>query len=444
MSADALASARLRSLMEGVPAAVAIVGDDGTVHEANALWESASARAEAGGVGDDWRALILPADRPGLPRPGGRAAQVRSVDGGAATRWLTVAVTPVDGDGAVVTLTDIDATRRDEAERAALHRVAAAVTRGEEAPDVFGRVAEEVARLVGADGAGVVEFSGAEAGRLVGTWSGHPALDAHTVRELPLRGEGTTARVFATGRPIRVDYAALTGSEVDLPHPWRVSAAAPIRVDGAVWGALGVVSRTGGLSDDAEERLERFADFAGIAVANAVVREELLRRASTDPLTDLPHHGVFHASLVEEVERARRYDQPLSLAIIDIDHFKRVNDAHGHLTGDRTLRGLADLLREHARGSDVIARIGGEEFAWLMPQTGMPGARVGVERFRLAVGEAAFGVVDRLTVSVGVAALDRAAGAPADLFRRADEALYRAKGSGRDRTIVSSGAPPAA
>ena len=99
-------------------------------------------------------------------------------------------------------------------------------------------------------------------------------------------------------------------------------------------------------------------------------------RATTDPLTDLPNHREFHERLRAEVERARRHGRELSVVVIDIDHFKLVNDEHGHLTGDATLRAVAEKLREHARAIDVIARIGGEEFAWLMPQTGMPGARV--------------------------------------------------------------------
>jgi diguanylate cyclase (GGDEF)-like protein len=239
--------------------------------------------------------------------------------------------------------------------------------------------------------------------------------------------------------PSRVDYAQRAETEEGLPHPWRVSAAAPIRVEGRLWGALGVVSGgPGRLADDAEQRLERFADFVGIAIANAEARESLLRQASTDPLTGLAHHGAFHDSLCEEVARATRYGHPLSLAVIDIDHFKRVNDAHGHQVGDQTLRGVAEQLEAHARAIDVIARIGGEEFAWLMPQTSAPGAWAAVERFRVSVGDAAFGAVQRLTVSAGIAALE-AGGDESELFRRADEALYRAKGAGRDRTMVSAG-----
>ncbi|MBJ7456654.1 MAG: sensor domain-containing diguanylate cyclase [Thermoleophilia bacterium] len=436
------AAAVLRSVMDGVPAAIAIADGAGVVVEGNARWNAICRGAELPERGVEWWSLIDPADHARLPCGVGPAieARVRAADSG--TRWVSVTTAPIgeEASGMVVTLTDIGGSKRDEAERAALHRVADAVTRGDDTPRVFARVAQEVAWVVGADGAGVARFEDADTARLVGRWAADQALDADTSDALPLRGEGTTARVYATGMPSRVDYAQMTGAGERLPHPWRISAAAPIRVEGRLWGALGVVSRRPGrLADDAEQRLERFADFVGIAIANAEARESLVRQASTDPLTGLAHHGAFHDSLCEEVARATRYGHPLSLAVIDIDHFKRVNDAHGHQVGDQTLRGVAARLQAHARAIDVIARIGGEEFAWLMPQTAAPGARAAVERFRVAVGDAAFGAVLRLTVSAGIAELGAARAADAsELFRLADRALYRAKGAGRDRTMVSA------
>jgi len=439
---SAPAAAVLRSVMDGVPAAIAIVDGTGVVVQGNARWNAMCRGADLPTRGVEWWSLIDPADHRRLPCGAGPAVEARILASEAGRRWVSVTVAPIEDEasGVVVTLTDIGGSKRDEAERAALHRVADAVTRGDETRRVFARVAEEVAWVVGADGAGVARFEDADTARLVGRWAADPVLGAQVSDALPLRGEGTTARVYATGMPSRVDYAQLAGSAEGLPHLWRISAAAPIRVEGRLWGVLGVVSRDPGrLADDAEQRLERFADFVGIAIANAEARESLLRQASTDPLTGLAHHGAFHDSLCEEVARAARYGHPLSLAVIDIDHFKRVNDAHGHQVGDQTLRGVADQLQAHARGIDVIARIGGEEFAWLMPQTAMPGARVAVERFRVAVGDAAFGAVLRLTVSAGVAALE-AGHDESELFRLADEALYRAKGAGRDRTMVSAAA----
>ena len=441
------AEARLHALMESSPAGVALVDAAGRVVDANARWADLCAVLGPDAATGDWRELVQPEDRGLIASATVTAAEVRGPGPGAGTRWLSVSVEPVDGagGGSVVTVADVDAAKRDRLERTALHGIAGVVTRGEETGAVFARVAEEVGVLLDADGAGVAQFVAADTARLVGRWAGDPDLEGQTGDHLPLTGEGTTARVFATGLPSRVDYAELASGPGGLPHPWRVSAAAPIRVEGRLWGALGVVSRRGDrLAADAEDRLARFAEFVGIAIANAEARELLVHQARTDPLTGLAHHGAFHESLSEEVARASRYGHPLSLAVIDLDHFKMVNDVHGHLVGDRTLVAVADILSAHARSIDVIARIGGEEFAWLMPQTSMPGARIAAERFRRAVGEASLGPVDRLTVSVGVAALDRTLPDAGDVFRRADDALYRAKGSGRDRTMVSAAGTPAA
>jgi diguanylate cyclase (GGDEF)-like protein len=191
------------------------------------------------------------------------------------------------------------------------------------------------------------------------------------------------------------------------------------------------------LTEDAEDRLSHFAELVGLAVANADAREQLIRQARTDPLTGLPHHGTFHRQLDEEIARSARFGSVLSLAVIDIDHFKTVNDAHGHDVGDATLRAIAARLSAHARVVDLPARVGGEEFGWLMPGTPLPGARAAAERFRSAVAHERFGPVESLTVSVGVAQLADLDEDGNALFRRADAALFAAKAAGRDRTMAA-------
>jgi diguanylate cyclase (GGDEF)-like protein len=267
---------------------------------------------------------------------------------------------------------------------------------------------------------------------MLGRWATDPALVGRSPDALPLDGDGATARVHATGRPARVDYPA------GAPYPWRAAVTVPIRVAGRLWGALGAVSSEGSrLTEDAEERLSRFAELVGLAVANADVRERLVRQARTDPLTGLPHHGTFHRQLDEEIARTARFGSVLSLAVIDIDHFKTVNDAHGHEVGDATLRAVAARLAAHARVVDLAARVGGEEFGWLMPGTPLAGARAAAERFRSAVAGEGFGPVVNLTVSVGVAQLEDLDRDGSALFRRADAALYAAKAAGRDRTMAA-------
>lgn len=163
-----------------------------------------------------------------------------------------------------------------------------------------------------------------------------------------------------------------------------------------------------------------------------------MRQARTDALTGLAHHGAFHDCLADEMARAERYGHVLSVAVLDLDHFKSVNDRHGRAAGDRALREVARRMVGPARGIDITGRLGGEEFGWLMPQTGIDGARAAAERLRVSMARDPVGDVGRLTASIGIA--ERAPGEDgASLMPRADRALYRAKGEGRDRSVV---APP--
>jgi diguanylate cyclase (GGDEF)-like protein/PAS domain S-box-containing protein len=160
---------------------------------------------------------------------------------------------------------------------------------------------------------------------------------------------------------------------------------------------------------------------------------ELQRLARHDALTGLANHGVFHEQLEAEVARARRRNRPLSLAIIDIDHFKGINDRHGHLVGDDVLREVADRLAGLAREGEMLARVGGEEFAWILPDADATGAYAAAERARHAIGAAPIAPAGRVTVSVGVCELGSAEHAK-ELYELADRALYASKRDGRDRT----------
>ncbi|WP_051304498.1 GGDEF domain-containing protein [Chitinilyticum litopenaei] len=168
--------------------------------------------------------------------------------------------------------------------------------------------------------------------------------------------------------------------------------------------------------------------------------------ARTDPLTGLMNRRAFFERAAQEVARSARNHQPLALLMLDIDFFKRINDTHGHEAGDRALVRLADVLRGQLRNIDVLARMGGEEFALLLPDTDQVAAPLIAERLRQAVaqqtlgsGEAAFG----FTVSLGVAA--RQPDEPIDtLLNRADKALYKAKHAGRNRVCLAANEPDGA
>jgi diguanylate cyclase (GGDEF)-like protein len=163
--------------------------------------------------------------------------------------------------------------------------------------------------------------------------------------------------------------------------------------------------------------------------------EELSR---TDALTGLRNRRSFDEELAMRFEYALRYGRPLTLVMIDIDHFKEVNDAFGHPVGDAVLQKVAEVLKRTTRRSDVVARFGGEEFAVLLPETPMREALQFAEKIRAAVAaeDLGPGMPPRITISAGVAAISQS---PEDLVAAADAALYRAKRSGRNRV---EGAPP--
>jgi diguanylate cyclase (GGDEF)-like protein/PAS domain S-box-containing protein len=162
---------------------------------------------------------------------------------------------------------------------------------------------------------------------------------------------------------------------------------------------------------------------------------ELERLATQDPLTGLANHRVFHERLRAEFARALRQDLRLSVAVLDLDHFKQVNDRHGHPAGDQVLREAGQRLREIVREGEILARVGGEEFAWILTGMGDDGAYAAVERARQVIGETPFAAAGTVTMSAGVAELVHPDTVD-DLYSRADQALYRAKQNGRNRTAV--------
>jgi diguanylate cyclase (GGDEF)-like protein len=169
--------------------------------------------------------------------------------------------------------------------------------------------------------------------------------------------------------------------------------------------------------------------------------ERLRELAIRDPLTGLFNRRHWRHLMLMELERCRRHERPIAVLMVDIDHFKTVNDRFGHVVGDRVLAAVARRLEGELRAHDSIARLGGEEFAVLLPETGIRDARTAAERLRLAVRDVALPEADGLEVRVSVGAA--AASALTDdeidvLMAAADEALYQAKRGGRNRTFAAS------
>ncbi|MBY0432141.1 MAG: sensor domain-containing diguanylate cyclase, partial [Rhodospirillales bacterium] len=166
---------------------------------------------------------------------------------------------------------------------------------------------------------------------------------------------------------------------------------------------------------------------------------ELMRLATTDPLTGTMNRREFMEAAERELHRARRHDRALSVLMLDADHFKSINDTYGHNAGDETLRQLAASARQSLRDIDVIGRLGGEEFAILLPEEGLEGGRIAAERLRAGMSQLQLMVgseIVRFTVSIGVAELSPQDKGIDDLLRRSDQALYRAKNNGRNRVEV--------
>jgi two-component system cell cycle response regulator len=170
------------------------------------------------------------------------------------------------------------------------------------------------------------------------------------------------------------------------------------------------------------------------------VNRQLQTFASVDPLTQLMNRRVLDERLEQEFARATRHKHPLAVLMLDVDHFKMVNDAYGHPVGDRILAQVGGVITTTIRKTDVAGRYGGEEFLVLVPETAGTGAQVLAERLRHAVassGRDGTGL-PVVTVSIGVASTELGAPSAQDLLRRADEALYEAKKAGRDRVAIAT------
>lgn len=170
--------------------------------------------------------------------------------------------------------------------------------------------------------------------------------------------------------------------------------------------------------------------------------EEIYRLVTTDGLTGLANRRAFEDALAREFSRATRYSRPMSVLMIDVDHFKQVNDLHGHLAGDTALRHVGATLRGSIRRDDLAGRVGGEEFAVLLPEIERADALRVAEKLRACIATKQIdyeGTAIALTVSIGVASRGEHDKQPEDLVRRADEALYSAKRAGRDRVVGSRG-----
>ena len=247
------------------------------------------------------------------------------------------------------------------------------------------------------------------------------------------------------GRPLLVERGHNTQSDALMQALGAASAlVVPLFVSNRVMGSLQLFrSAANAFAREDAQLLWILALVAENLLTREYANEGLLRFAFTDYLTGLRTRGYFEQQLELEFKRAERKQQKFSLLMIDIDHFKVLNDTHGHHVGDQLLRDVTSILMKDMREVDTVARYGGEEFVIILPETTETGAVFVAQRLRRAVEQAKFFAgsphsVQHLTISIGVAVYDTDAQFKRDLIEFADAALYAAKHAGRNRVICYS------
>jgi diguanylate cyclase (GGDEF)-like protein len=256
-------------------------------------------------------------------------------------------------------------------------------------------------------------------------------------------GQGVLGRVVSSGTAVR---GRIGTGDLLMPAEGEPPAgdvlAVPLVSMGSTVGVIALYDRTDRRAFDTtdEESLTTLAGQASIAIDNVHFHNEAQRLSTTDPLTGLWNFRYLSMSLAREIERSTRFDRPLAVLMLDLDHFKQVNDVHGHQRGDTVLRELASRVQEQIREVDTFARYGGEEFVVVLPETTVEGAAQLADRICQAVRREPFRHDGEepleVTLSVGGAAFPEHGSSPATLMRAADKALYVAKNSGRDRWHV--------
>jgi diguanylate cyclase (GGDEF)-like protein len=299
--------------------------------------------------------------------------------------------------------------------------------------DVLARIAETLEELVPAQDIIAWEKHGEELLPVLAR-----GANSGTMRELHLRvGEGLPGLAALMSLPILSNDAHLDRRSRPVPGIENVPEAmicVPLAVREALIGVLSL-SRRGpkrAFSQGEFELACTFADLAAIAIDNARIHSELEQRATTDDLTGVANRRRFREELVREVAAAERHGHALSLLLLDLDGFKAVNDTHGHERGDEVLRAFARLLRQRARKSDLVARTGGDEFAFLLPHTSRSEAEGLSRRLRQSMSERAAHL--GVSACIGISSFTPGT-SPDDLLREADQRLYEAKRlRGEDRT----------
>ncbi len=294
---------------------------------------------------------------------------------------------------------------RADATRTVAQRLADAVALEPDPVELFSIVAEETALELDVRSASVVRFETTGFGSVVGAWTRDEAGAMRgTTVDLAAGPVGT---VYREGR-------AVTG-------------AAPLRVGARLWGAL--------VADGVDvTRLSALAEISQGTIAFADASSRLTALATRDALTNLPDHRAFQEQLRAEVRRAQRHERALSLVLLNLDGFRRLNDEHGRLAGDRVLAEVSRRLGATIRQGEIVSRLGGDHFGWILPETEGLNGWIGAERARRAISTVSFEGIGTVTASAGVCDLEDLGGAD-ELLALTEVALVHAKSSGGDATF---------
>ena len=264
------------------------------------------------------------------------------------------------------------------------------------------------------------------------------------MRTRPAFGQGITGWAVVNREPVLANQAHLDPRVAFIPGtPAEPEAlvSIPLIARGSLKGALNIyrLGETASFDEDEFELAKWFGDAAALALDNAQVRARLEHQAQTDSLTGLYNHRNFHERLRAELMRASRARDSVALLMFDIDEFKRVNDICGHAVGDQILVAIAELTSSLVRTSDVVCRIGGEEFAVIMPSCNAGDALGLARRLTERLGARPLDAAGEITVSVGIAHGPENAGNPRDLVDCAESAMMAAKARGKNRIVVYAG-----
>jgi diguanylate cyclase (GGDEF)-like protein len=292
-------------------------------------------------------------------------------------------------------------------------------------------------QMSGGNGAAVVEWSG-EAGEVLaaegsGLHAGN-SIEKESLTALAARGRATLVRHGASLRGLRL----LSERERFLPTP-EAAAAIPLMLDGSVVGMLTLwTANPAGIPEETINALETIAPYAAVQLEHARELGKMRALAERDGLTGLANRRAFDTQLLVEWARWERHQRAFSLLLFDLDHFKKINDQHGHDAGDEVLRTVGRTLAALLRGRDFAARYGGEEFAVLLSETPAKTAVEIAERVRghIELTQPVFaGKPIPVTISGGVVS-SASHMSPGDMVRKADQLLYKAKAGGRNRVIA--------